>query len=71
MEIAWSPIACIETCRPEASALIMRSRMAESGCIWARNKPRFEGSSSKGSKKYAVREPSDPSANPFNAPTLR
>ena len=67
VEIPWSPMAWMQSCSPAASAPIIRSRIASTGCISSDSSPRV-GASANGSKKYAVRAPSEPSAYPLSAP---
>src|SRR6266404_5298868 len=71
VEITASTMAWVQICNPAASARIMRSRISEIGCISSESRPRFPGWSEKGSKKYAVADPSEPSAYAFTAPIRR
>ena len=71
IEIARSPIACMQICWPALSASISRDRMPSSGCISSASRPYAFGSSVYGAKKKAVVDPSDPSANALTAPVRR
>src|ERR1035441_8328269 len=66
-----SPMACAQICNPAPSARIMRLRIREMGCISSESRPRLSGWSENGSKKYAVAEPSEPSAKALTAPIRR
>ena len=62
IEIPWSPIACVQSCNPAASARIIRSRISETGCMASDNKPSILRLVDEWLKKIRGGRPREPSA---------